>query len=228
MTAYIDTETTGLDPKKHGIIQIACLIVDDHKIIDEINLMIDPFSYKEDCLCGDKALEINGRTLDEIEHFPNSDEQLQIFLDFLAKHTVEDKLQIAGYNVDFDIKFIKEWFSSCEIKFNDFFNHKTLDVLSLVRHCEYFNIFQTEDHKLATMLEHFDFQYDTGFHFDSFAPHDALSDITATFYIHEKIRVLMAIGFGIEEEHTFDVNGCRVCGRWVTGDLCSKCEGELK
>lgn len=218
MTAYIDTETTGLDPKKHGIIQIACLIVDDHKIIDEINLMIDPFSYKEDCLCDDKALEINGRTLEEIEHFPNSDEQLQIFLDFLAKHTVEDKLQIVGYNVDFDIKFIKEWFGSCDIQYKDFFNHRTLDVLSLVRHCEYFDIFQIEDHKLATMLEHF----------DSFAPHDALSDITATFFIHEKIRVLMSTGFDIEEEHIFDTNGCRVCGRWVTGDLCSKCEEERK
>ncbi|MDD5359874.1 MAG: exonuclease domain-containing protein, partial [Sulfurovaceae bacterium] len=77
--AYIDTETTGLDAKKHGIVQLACLIVEDHKIIDEIVLLIDPFSYKENCVCDDKALEINGRTLEEIEHFPNSDDQLQKF-----------------------------------------------------------------------------------------------------------------------------------------------------
>ncbi|MDD3775893.1 MAG: 3'-5' exonuclease [Sulfurovaceae bacterium] len=217
--AYIDTETTGLNPKKHGIIQLACLIVEDHKIIDQIDLLIDPFSYKEDCQCDDKALEINGRCIEEIGGFPNSDSQLENFCNFLSGHIEDGTLQIAGYNIEFDIGFIKEWFDSCDVPFKDFFNYKNLDILSLVRHIEYFaaDVFELENHKLSTVCERLDIELDA---------HNAMNDIIATFYAHEKIRVLMAFGFDIEDGHMFEGNGCKVCGKWVQGDLCRECAGE--
>ncbi|MDD5360481.1 MAG: 3'-5' exonuclease [Sulfurovaceae bacterium] len=221
--AYIDTETTGLDAKKHGIVQLACLIVEDHKIIDEIDLLIDPFSYKENCVCDDKALEINGRTLEEIEHFPNSDDQLQKFVDFLSNHTVEDKLQVSGYNVDFDIGFIKDWFSSCDGKFSDFFNYKTLDVLSLVRHIEYMDITDFDSHSLSDACAYFEIPL---------IAHDALNDIKATYRLHEEIISFLSSGFSIDRR-------CRVCGctddhaciggcYWVEIDLCCNCTGGIE
>ncbi|MDD5549342.1 MAG: 3'-5' exonuclease [Sulfurovaceae bacterium] len=213
MTAYIDTETTGLDAKKHGIVQIACLIVEDHKIIDEIDLLIDPFSYKENCVCDDKALEINGRTLEEIEHFPNSDDQLQKFVDFLSNHTVEDKLQVAGYNVDFDIGFIKDWFSSCDGKFSDFFNYKTLDILSLVRHVEYMGIVEMESHKLADACAYFEIPL---------IAHDALNDIKATYRLHEEIISFFLLGAKTDDHACID--GCYL----VDVDLYSNCTGGIE
>lgn len=215
--AYIDTETTGLDPKRHGLVQLACLIVEDHKIIDKIDILVDPFTYIEDCSIDDKALEINGRTIEEIETFPDGDRQLELFCRFLDQHIADGKLSIAGYNVEFDIGFIKEWFDLCCITFKNYFTYKTLDVLSLVRHASYFDILELEDHKLSTVCKHLDIELDA---------HNAMNDIIATFYAHEKIRVRMSTGFDIEDDHMFGGYGCRVCGKWVEGDLCSQCAGE--
>ncbi|CUV65212.1 putative enzyme, similar to DNA-directed DNA polymerase PolC and exonuclease RNase T [Sulfurovum sp. enrichment culture clone C5] len=183
--AYIDTETTGLSPEKHGIVQLACLIVEDHKIIDEIDILLDPFSYKENCACDDKALEINGRTIEEIEHFPNADDQLEKFLDFLSPYTQEaNTLQIAGYNVDFDIKFIKDWFKLSDTTFGDYFNHETLDVLSLVRHAEYFRAIKLERHRLINVCEHYNIFLDA---------HNALNDIKATLKVHRRLKIELSM-----------------------------------
>lgn len=202
--AYIDTETTGLDPKRHGIVQLACLIVEDYEIIDEIDILIDPFSYKENCECNDEALETNGRTIEEIEHFPNADDQLDKFLNFLKPYTRgDDTLQIAGYNVDFDIGFIKAWFKLSDTTFGDYFNHGTLDVLSLVRHAEYFRAIKLERHRLIDVCEYF---------YIPLHAHNALNDIKATYRVHEELRkILSPIGNRLWSIHTIDTiwMGCK-------------------
>lgn len=185
--AYINTETTGLNPERHGIVQLACLIVENHRIISEIDILIDPFSYRENCECNDEALEINGRTIEEIEHFPNADDQLDKFLNFLVPYTRgNDTLQIAGYGVDFDIGFIKAWFKSSDLKFENYFNHETLDVLSLVRHAEYFGVIKLERNRLIDVCEHFNIPLDA---------HNALNDTKATYLLHDALADKLSDGF---------------------------------
>lgn len=174
---YIDTETTGLSPQKHGLIQLACIVVQNEFEIDRLNLMINPMTYKHDVIIEESALAINGKTLDEIEYYPHSDIQIALFEEFLAKHTDDGKMQVAGYNVEFDIWFIKDWIKG-HFKYGDYLNYKTLDILSLVRHIDYMQWENWESHKLVDMCGQFGIQLEA---------HDAMNDIEATLQLHNKL-----------------------------------------
>ena len=44
---YFDTETTGLDPVRNGIIQIAGIIVIDGEVKEEFNIKMQPHENDE-------------------------------------------------------------------------------------------------------------------------------------------------------------------------------------
>lgn len=117
---FIDTETTGLDPQKHGLHQVAAIITDGNGIeIDSIDLKFKP-SKK---LIEFSALEKTRLTEDELWNRKNSSlTAFSQFIAFLEKHInrfdKKDKLQFIAYNTAFDEAFIREWFTS---NGNDFF-----------------------------------------------------------------------------------------------------------
>ena len=119
--AFIDTETTGLDEKIHGLIQVACIIRTDEKIIATKVIKIKP---PEGTQFEQSALDINGMTVDEIMHDPERLEYydaLKEFTEFLSQfvnqYDKEDKLIFAAYNAPFDDRFVRAWFTACENNF---------------------------------------------------------------------------------------------------------------
>ena len=44
---YIDTETTGLYPNKHGLTQVAAIVVIDGEEVDSCNLDINPLDLQD-------------------------------------------------------------------------------------------------------------------------------------------------------------------------------------
>jgi DNA polymerase-3 subunit epsilon len=173
-TLFIDTETTGTDPKMHGMIQLACIIDIDGKIEAEQSWNIKPFV--KDAI-DFEALKVNGLSLDTIQGYPVP---AGVFHDFqyllgahCDKYNRNDKYYPAGFKVDFDLAFLREFF----LKMNDcyigsWFNGKEIDPLSLLRWLDWKGEISLPNYRLTTVCEYFGIKLDKA--------HDALADIRAT------------------------------------------------
>lgn len=117
---FIDTETTGLDPETHGILELAAQLYSDGKLIDTFNQAIKI----EDLVANGRsvaidALKVNGITFYNqgkvcmergIDFLGKEEEVLRNFVDWLVGATlkVDGKIFVAGQNVAFDLGFIKK------------------------------------------------------------------------------------------------------------------------
>jgi DNA polymerase III epsilon subunit-like protein len=108
----VDIETTGLDPKRHSIIEIGAI---------DFNNPTNYFNGKCQIWIGAEvdltALEVNGFTLGEIQDQKILSQE-ELISDFKTwTDSIEDKT-IAGQNVDFDISFLVESTRRIGQKFN--------------------------------------------------------------------------------------------------------------
>jgi len=108
----LDIETTGLDPRRHSIIEVGAIDFDH------------PANYfNERCQIWDgaetdlKSLEINGLTPDDIQDRTILTQKELLFRFMTWTNHIEDKT-IAGQNVDFDISFFNESSARCGLNFS--------------------------------------------------------------------------------------------------------------
>lgn len=130
---FIDTETTGLDVKKHGIIQLAAIMEIDGEVVGRFDAKMRPASS---CACDPKALEISGHTVEQIREFRPEADVFRDFLEFLGVHISKfdklDKAIFSGYNSPFDNEFIRQLFERNGDKFfGSWFWSGTVDVMGL-------------------------------------------------------------------------------------------------
>ena len=183
---YIDVETTGVEPGRHGIIQLAALMDIGGEIADTFNLKFQPHEGAE---INPDALKITGTDPEELKTRTTSSDACREFLRFLGKHIgkydKEDKAYPAGYNVAFDLAFLDAWLRHHGNKYGSgtYQNWKMLDPLPLCRIWDYQGTLALWDYKLQTVCNHFGIALDA---------HDALSDIMAT-------RTLLRMILGIKE-----------------------------
>lgn len=99
--AFIDTETTGLDPNKHEILEIAVVVEQDGKVIDKFVGKIKP---KMIASAEPKALEMNGyaKNPEAWSTAPTMEEVGPILVKMLEGCT------LVGHNVSFDEDFLKQ------------------------------------------------------------------------------------------------------------------------
>ena len=102
--AFIDTETTGLDPVNNEIIEIAIKIIDTDTFPTNIEYEFEgKFKIRRMDLASPKALEING--------YNEEDWQGAYSWSKLACERLLKQLKgcvVVGHNVQFDIGFIRE------------------------------------------------------------------------------------------------------------------------
>jgi len=170
---YLDTETTGVDPKVNDIIQLAGIVEIDGQEMDTIELKVQPFDYNN---ISPEALQVNGITLEQLRTFMPPKEghgQLTRFLGkFINKFDKLDKFTIAGQKVDFDAGFLREFFFKAgDQYYGSWFNYRHVDLLAFTRLLRYAGRLTIENDKLTTVAEHFGV---------SLNAHDALEDIRAT------------------------------------------------
>lgn len=107
---WIDTETTGLT-EKSDLIQLSGIIEIDGEVKEEFDVYSRPFP---DTLIEAKALEVNGRTLEEINSFQSPEKALAEFEAVLSKYVdkynKDDKFVIAGHNVQFDLNKLQSFY----------------------------------------------------------------------------------------------------------------------
>jgi DNA polymerase-3 subunit epsilon len=190
---YFDVETTGLDPVKHDIIQIAGLIEINGEVKEEFEFKVRPLGKEEDI--SQEALDIHGYTLDVIREFPEARETYNkltaLFGKHIDKYNKMDKFTPAGYNAEFDMNFLKEFFNkNNDVYFGSWVNWKKVDPLPILYFLDYAGRIKLENYKLATVAAHFGIELNA---------HDALSDIKATKAILTNLKVK----FLAEEEVVF-------------------------
>jgi DNA polymerase III epsilon subunit-like protein len=176
---WLDTETTGLNPKVHGLREVDG--VEKEKCVFKIN----PFTYTSKKVeIDDYALSISGVTIEDLQGYERSSYCFKEFCNILTKYVntddKKDVFMIAGYNVSFDVGFIKDWFREVGLydSYKDLFHYKNLDVFPLVITLKHLGLIDTVDDKLKTVCKHFNIQIDV---------HNALSDIQATKNLYELI-----------------------------------------
>ena len=115
---FIDVETAGLNPVDHGLIQVAGVIVIDGRKMQTFDYLMCPPSLKT---FQQRALEVIGRSMDEIETFDKSADKFKIFHKMLCKYVNPfdkvDKFQFIAYNSPFDADFIRQWFTDNDNKY---------------------------------------------------------------------------------------------------------------
>jgi len=182
---YIDTETTGKDPKKHGVVQIAGLVELPDLPMGEFNFMTKPFPLDE---IDEEALEVHGHSFGQLQGFPDPKNTHSAFTNFLGgyidKFNRIDKFIVIGYNVRFDIDFLREWFIKCgDQYFGSWFRFPPIDVMNLAAYIiAERDEGQPDNYKLETIANHF------GFDTSTIDLHDAMADIRLTKDLFDKFR----------------------------------------
>jgi DNA polymerase III epsilon subunit-like protein len=115
LITVLDTETTGLDPKQHEIIQFAAVRVylkDDGSIniTDKIDIKIKP---KDILLASPHALKINGYTEAAWIGALEIDKHLSTIENFISTSDF-----LLGQNLIFDMRFLAKAFANANKKIN--------------------------------------------------------------------------------------------------------------
>lgn len=116
--AVVDCETTGLDPSKHEIIEIGCVIFDDKtfEILDTVDLKVRP---RHISTADPEAIKINGYTPEKWEGALRLGAAVHILME------KADDAMFCAHNVSFDYSFIRA------TGVLDSFDHHKVDLFSL-------------------------------------------------------------------------------------------------
>jgi DNA polymerase-3 subunit epsilon len=183
---FLDVETTGTNPARHGIIQIGGIICGEkgaklHEL-DEYLFDIAPFPSD---IIEDEALQVSGVRRDQLSGFMPPHEAHRALTAVFEKHCNKydktDKMLFLGFNAPFDYNFLRRWFEKTGDKyFGSWFWHPAVDVMVLamvkmapVRHEMGDFKLTTVASKLGVSLEH---------------AHLARDDARATKAIFELVR----------------------------------------
>lgn len=192
---FIDTETTGVDPSKNGIIQVAGIIYDvinfsphlEMRELDVFDIRLQP--HPSDII-DNKALEVNGVTLDTLRSYQSYKDGYSQLLKILKSHVDKfdktDKMVFIGYNTRFDFDMLRQFFIKNDDKyFGSWFWYPTIDVMEMamlyvVKHDKRFVL---PDFKLKTVASFFDVKIPEHLH-------DALVDIRLTMHLFARLLEL--------------------------------------
>ena len=163
---YLDTETSGLDVKRHSIIQLSGVIEIDGRVVEEFDYKVKPFPG---CFVSKASLDICGYSMEDLHTFTPPEVVYQDFSAMIAKYVDkynrEDKIHLIGYNSRFDEEFLRDFFvRNCDEYFSSWFWWPSLDVaimaailLKDVRH-------KFTNFKLETLASHFGIKYQGNVH----------------------------------------------------------------
>lgn len=163
---FIDTETTGLNPNKNDeLLQIAIINMNGDTLFYHL---IKPDHRRS----WPKATEINGITPAMVKNEDGIDVYLDQLIGIFQKASC-----VIGYNVDFDLGFIRAAGIS--------YSGPTIDIMK--DYADYRAIYDAyHKHnrwfKLSSCASHF------GYDWGKDTQHDSLSDVKATLFCFQKLR----------------------------------------
>lgn len=185
---FFDTETSGLDPSRHCILQIAWMIEKNGAVMIERVFDIIPPSDRDFNI---QALECNGFTSEKMKK--------GISASLMFKYMHEDIKQAVGgggplipcgHNVKFDIDFLHSL--ACMYNENWWLHFgdngylelkKPVCTLAMSNYLNFTGKLNISKHKLESLCKEFNIHND--------AAHDALGDVRATRQVFHKLQNLI-------------------------------------
>ena len=183
-TLYIDIETTGLIKYVHGIISIAYIIEDNNSNeLTRGSIDMNPLTYSKKV--SDKALEINGYTLEQLENFQDAKTACKTFISILNEYfdadNYNDRYKIVAYNAEFDVGFIQIWMDKLVPNtYWKLIDYKYLDPFALIKYLQHFGYIDTgKSQSLESIAKYYNIEH---------IPHNAVSDVNAIRKIHKIVK----------------------------------------
>ena len=186
---WLDTETTGLEVTDSAAFELAFILVDAGKVLCERCFFLNPLS--ETIKYHEAAGKVHGYSEQDIKTFSAESEQMPKIAQFLEEArelwkkdgSKSEKLVVAGYNVEFDIKHLKALLERNGYKWSDYFSDIVADVFVQVKKAGMQKALPyLPDRKLGTVAKHLGVNLDNA--------HDALADIKATREVAGKLYKL--------------------------------------
>lgn len=179
---FVDTETTGTDFKKHGLVQISGIVLVDGVEKSSFNYHPHPFDTDE---IDDSALAVNGVKREDFALFDKPkdihDALSELLGDDVDKFDKRDKYFFVGYNARFDADFVRAFFEKCgDVYFGSWFYFPPIDVMNLAAARLMDKRSQMPNFKLATVAGMFDLKPEGDLH-------DAFTDIRLTKRLFDKL-----------------------------------------
>lgn len=192
---YIDEETTGTDPHRHGIIQIAMQFWIDREPVEEpLVLRLQPF--KTDAIA-QEALDVNG--ISELELFAadrlTPQEGFKQATAYLAKRIDKydkvDKAFFVGFRAQFDSDFFRAFMGkNGDTYYGSWFYTPPLDVMMLAGYLLQRWRHKMVNFKLKTVYEFLHPELAGKWTEEDW--HDAMFDIARTIDIENRLRYVAA------------------------------------
>ena len=178
---FIDTETGGINPQKHSLLQIGLIVWD---VVDGI---IDHrlFFIKNDEYCITKEAQRINKFLKR-EHEKRAFSPQKVIREmtfFLREYFPQNTLiPVIGHNVQFDISFLKEFFKNNRRSYNRLFSHRAIDTYSVFK-----TLVLAGKIDMCLNSSSDAFKY---FRITVNERHNALSDCFATVQLYEKLLIM--------------------------------------
>ena len=146
-TIILDVETSGLNDNENGLCSVA---MKNPRSDDALYFTLKPLKNMK---YEDEALRVNGFNHDDLMRYGLFEsEGVQLIIDFVRANYKTRPL-IIGYNVGFDIGFLKAMFKRNGYEFFDFFSYEKVCVLMMARFMHYIDLYKFENHKLTTVVK---------------------------------------------------------------------------
>ena len=201
---WVDCETTGLDSRKNFAFQISYIITQDGITRTSRTLSMRPDNYA-DFVFDAGARRVHGFSDAQIIAMPPESEVFPTLIQDLntyaagtdSSNDTNDKFIIAGYNINFDIRFIKalffrnaaffhnallssiDWENANKIGFYKYFHAMPCDIMQLAQNFRAAGKLNLPNLQLTTVSAHFNIP--TG------DAHNSLADITNTKRIFDTL-----------------------------------------
>lgn len=156
----VDIETTGLDPKRDKITEIAAIRIEEDKIADQFHTYVNPGRVLEDSI-----RELTGIQDEDLCHAPYIEDVMDSFLQF------ETTGCLVGHSILFDYSFLKRAAVNC----GKTFERDGIDTLAIAR--KYLP--DLESRALPFLCRHFQIDHN---------PHRAMSDVQGTYALYEILK----------------------------------------
>lgn len=163
---YLDTETSGLNPLKHSIIQLSGLIEIDGQVVEEFDFRLQP---SEGETVSQPSLDICNITIEDLRTFPKPNLVYNQFISLLSKYVdrynKEDKFFLIGYNSRFDDEFLRSFFLKNDDEYyGSWFWWPTIDVAVLAAILTKEHRHKFPNYKLGTLAQYFKIDIDGELH----------------------------------------------------------------
>ena len=180
---FLDVETTGLDPVRCGLWQIAASV---HLLGKPAEKLVFEFAPFPGDLIQAAALAVNGKTIEGLRQLVPAQEGFKTFKNLLESYVDPfdplDKFVCYAYNAPFDLGFLRAWFEKNGSKYlNSYFWHPPIDVMVLAAEFLREERASLPNFKQGTVARYLGLEFNEG------ALHDALADLELMERIYERV-----------------------------------------